>query len=287
MPEYTVRSGQEGDEPRMRPLWRAGFGDTEAFLDCYARRMFRPERVELALCGGEIVSMVTVLPSWLCMAGGERIPCGCVYGVATLPAHRGRGLAGRLLARAGVQRLGRSMDCIAVVPDTMELFPYYAHAMGGNTAFYVREPCVTAEQLSGAAPRMPVQVRAEEYLPLRRAALRGRTYIDWDENAVRFEEEICRDAGGGLFCFPDAPGCCAAGEYREDGSLLVCELLASEEELPRCLAGLFARFRAEEGTVRLPAWSGDVLGAEVIPFGIMNGVELSPEEQAYLGFDFD
>ena len=104
---------------------------------------------------------------------------------------------------------------------------------------------------------------------------------------VRFEEEICRDAGGGLFCFPDAPGCCAAGEYREDGSLLVCELLASEEELPRCLAGLFARFRAEEGTVRLPAWSGDVLGAEVIPFGIMNGVELPPEEQAYLGFDFD
>ena len=287
MSEYAFRAGRAGDEKGMRPLWRAGFGDDDGFLARYEREAFRPERVELVQWGEELVSMATVLPGRLRRAGGEELPGGCVYGVATMPAHRGRGLAGRLLARALARRLGRDMAWIAVVPDTPELFAYYARVMNAAPAFYAREPRVTAEQLSGVPALAPVPAETEDYLALRRSALRGRTYVDWDRQAAAFAGGICRDAGGGLLRFPGAPGCCAAAEYRPDGSLLICELLAPEERLLPCLAGLFARFRAKEGTVRLPAWSGAVLGADMVPFGMVSGLALPPAEEAYLGFDFD
>ena len=286
MPEYEIRSAAAGEERQLRPLWQTCFGDTEPFMACYESRMFRPERVELALLDGAVAAMLTVLPASLWTAGGGVIPCGCVYGVATLPAHRGRGLATKLLDLALRRRLGHGTDCLAVVPDTPDLFGYYGRTMGAETAFYVRELRLTAAELGGAVPLSPAPGSAEAYLAERRSCLKGRTCLDWDREAVAFQGDICRQEGGDLFLFPDAPGCCAAVQKDTDGTLLVSELLAPENCLAGCLAGILGQMACREAVVRLPAWSGAALGGSVEPFAMLAGAALPKEEQAYLGFDF-
>ena len=289
MPERAadaLRPAKAGEAPLLRPLWRECFGDGETFTSLYEQAMFRPDRVELAVADGEAVAMVTVLPACLHTAGGEALSAGCVYGVATREAHRGRGLATALLGEALRRRLGISMDCVAVVPDTPDLFPYYRRAMGAETAFYVRELVLDAGDLGEYAPLAPAKAEAEDYLARRRAALRGRTCLDWDRAAVEVQGDICRMEGGDLYRFPDAPGCCAAVERGEGGLLLVRELLAPEALLPRCLRGLLAAFGCTGAEVRLPAWSGASLGGRTEPFAMLTGLVLPEAEAAYLGFDF-
>ena len=286
MCEYVLRAALAGEGPALRPLWQACFGDGQDFAACYEGGMFRPERVELALLDGGAVSMLTVLPAALTTPAGTTVPAGCVYGVATLPAHQGRGLATRLLDQALRRRLGRGMDCLAVVPDTPDLFGYYGRTMGAETAFYVREIRLAAEDLGDLSPLAPAATDPETYCALRRQALRGRTYLDWDREAVAFQQAICRMEGGDLYHFPGAPGCCAAAQMGEDGELAVCELLAPEERLGPCLLGLLAAAGCRTVLVRLPAWSGGALGGEVTPFAMLAGRTLPPEDQAYLGFDF-
>lgn len=286
MCEYVFRAAQAGEARAMRPLWQACFGDGEAFAACYEAGMFRPGRVELTLLQGAAVAMLTVLPAVLCTPEQKCIPAGCVYGVATLPEHRGRGLATKLLDQALRRRLGHGVDCLAVVPDTPELFGYYRRTMGAETAFYVREVHLTAEGLGGEAPLQAERIGAEGYLALRRRCLQGRTYLDWDREAVAFQQEICRQEGGDLYHFPDTHDCCAAVQRGERGELMVCELLAPEEKLRTCLVGLLAATGCRAALVRLPAWSGGSLGGEVTPFAMLTGRTLSAGEQAYLGFDF-
>lgn len=286
MCEYVFRAARAGEARTLRPLWQACFGDGETFASCYEAGVFRPERVELALLKDTAVAMLTVLPAALCVPGQTVTPAGCVYGVATLPEHRGRGLATKLLDQALRRRLGHGVDCLAVVPDTPELFGYYRRTMGAETAFYVREVHLTAEDLDSKVPLRAEGTVAETYLTLRRRCLQGRTYLDWDREAVAFQQEICRQEDGDLYCFPDAPDCCAAVQWGEDGQLLVCELLAPEEKLRACLGGLLAASGCRAALVRLPAWSGGTLGGEVTPFAMLAGRTLSAGEQAYLGFDF-
>lgn len=286
MPEWEIRAAGVHEARKLRPLWQEGFGDTEEFMACYEERMFRPDRVELAVGDGEIVSMLTVLPSVLRTEEGGSFSCGCIYGVATRARYRGNGIASRLLSAAVQKRLGHGMDCMAVVPDTPELFPYYGRAMGARTAFYVREVRVTDRQLPGMPALRPAAAGAEDYREIRARSLQGHTYLEWDRAAVDFQKELCRQEGGDLFLFPGAPGCCAAAEYGQDGTLLVRELLAPEEQLAGCLAGLMERMDRGTAEVRLPAWSGAVLGGRMEPFAMLTGRDLPEDRQAYLGFDF-
>ena len=286
MSEYYFRPAEAHEARLLRPLWRDGFGDTEAFMACYEAWMFRPDRVELAMLGNEAAAMLTVIPAVLRMADGTAVPSGCVYGVATQHQHRRRGLATRLLETALYHRIGHGMDCIAVVPDTPSLFPYYSRAMNASTAFYLRTVQTTAEPLFAHPAVRPAAVRAEDYGPVREAGLRGRIHMEWDLEALAFQEELCREEQGGLFLFPDAPGSCAAAARREDGSLLVYELLAPEDLLAACLGGLLGALSASGAEVRLPAWSGASLGGAIEPFAMISGRTLPPEVQAYLGFDF-
>ena len=226
MPEYEFRHANAEEARLLRPLWQECFGDDAQFMACYEAQMFRPERVELALLNGEAVSMLTILPMTLCR-DGKRMPGGCVYGVATRSDHRGRGLATQLL-QAACRRLDHEVDCLAVVPDTPELFPYYSRTMLARTAFYVREIQLHAEQLTDRSPLNPQPAKAEDYLAARRDCLRGHTFLDWDRQAVYFQRQICRQEGGDLFLFSGIPGCAAV--QRNDS--FVCQRVTGLHEQP-------------------------------------------------------
>lgn len=282
MDNYVLRSGEAGDAAGMRPLWRACFGDTEPFTRCYEERIYRPGGVELALLGEHIVSMATVIPTVLQTAAGSRIPGGYVYGVATLPDHQGRGLASRLLQRAMERRLGRDMAFLCLVPDTPELFGYYHRTMEARTAFYCREMVLDAAALESVPTLQPEPITAEQYRTIRESWLAETDHLDWDCTAIGFQEEICRLGGGGLYWFDGKGPGCAAAQYIEEDTLLLNELLAEEEDLAGCLAGLLARMPARRMMIRMPAFLGASLGGTVQPMGCMTG---EGAQAGYLGLD--
>ena len=61
------------------------------------------------------------------------------------------------------------LDCVAVVPDTPELYPFYAKALGAETAFYI---CFAEKERQSLekAHMFPRLIGAEGYVDLRRRA---------------------------------------------------------------------------------------------------------------------
>lgn len=289
MCEYCFRPLKEGEFDRIRPIWKEGFGDSDNFLDNFRDQMLNAQDVQLALRDGAPIAMVVLLPAELCMRSGEAEPAGCIYALTTLPEQRGKGVAARLVCSVVDRRRADGIKSVAISPDGPGLFQYYA-GQGWRDAFSVREVDVSAEAAVRAVPVGP-----KEYAALRENLLKGRDHIRWSEQAVEFQEWICRDSGGGLFTFRAAAPCCAAAEYDEDGGLLACELLASDELLLPCAAGLLEYFSETQIRLRMPTWLGAELGGQVLPFGMLLPEGKAPSPQfcrltarpmAYMGFDF-
>lgn len=291
MCEYSLRQMKEGEFDQLRPIWKEGFGDSDEFLNELRDRMLCAGDVHLTLYGGEPVAMmIDMPPAVLCMGNGEEGPAGCFYGLTTLPEQRGRGIAARLLHFAAGKRRSDGIKNIIFSPDGPKLSDYYA-GLGCRNAFSVREIEVSAERAAARA----VPVDAGTYTVLREKLLEGQDHIRWDEQAVGFQEWICRDSGGGLFTFQADTPCCAAVEYDEEEELLACELLAPDELLLPCAAGLLEYFSEAQIRLRMPTWQGEKLGGQVLPFGMMlpEGETPSPlfcwlttHPVAYMGFDF-
>ena len=269
MPDYTFRLAREEDLPRMHHLWRTGFGDTEAFMACFEQRMFHSEWMELALCQDEPAAMLTLIPCTLHLASGGVYRSGFYYALTTAPEHRGQGLAPELLKKAVEHRVGKGMDCLLGVPDNDSLYLYYDKVARLKEAFYTRMVHPTAEELTDCRPLRLQPVDAGEYYAIRESYLGGTTYVSWDREAVDFQGEICRQGDGGLYRLEGSRPGCAAVQYTADGALLVNEVLADEEDLPGCLAGILERMPAERSEFRMPTWMGTALGGEIRHFGVI------------------
>ena len=204
MSDYMFRPAKREDLPRLRGLWRTGFGDSDAFIACFEQRMAsHPEWMELALCGDEPVAMLTMIPCALHIQGHGVFQSGFYYALTTDPAHRGRGIAPRLMANAAERRIGRGMDCLLGVPDTGSLFTYYHRVDHHRTAFYTRILLTTRETFDGCPGIPPERVDAEEYRAIREEYLAGepisagipRRWISSGRSAGR-AEEICTGSRG-------------------------------------------------------------------------------------------
>lgn len=110
---------------QVRALWELCFDDSEAFTDLYFRLRYTDD-VNIALTeGGEVVSALQMLPYPMTF-GNSRIDTAYVSGACTHPAHRGRGLMRRLLARAFEQMRSKGVAVSTLIPAEPWLFGYYA-----------------------------------------------------------------------------------------------------------------------------------------------------------------
>ena len=83
------------DEIDCKRLWLAAFGDEESFVDAFLVRHYSRHRMLTAACEGRTAAMLHLLPF-----ATELGPATYIYGVATDPAFRRRGLASQLLHEA-------------------------------------------------------------------------------------------------------------------------------------------------------------------------------------------
>ena len=282
--EYVIRTAGSQDIPELKSLWKTAFGDGDQYIDMFFDDLYRPENTLVCCVEGRVASAAYVVElGEFVTAGGDRRPCRAVYAFATLPELRGMGLGSAVIERAA------DMSCrdgaVGVIcPAQYSLFDYYRSRGGYRDHFYIYEASSSGQGMLayGSARR----VDAQEYSQIRRRLLKGRDYIDFSPEAMRFQEKICTMSGGGLFSVAASGVRCAAAAEMRDGEILIKELVVPTGTL-HMPALITARALGKESfTYRTPVRPGE----EGIPFAMARGISDGEEEDTGLGwygFAFD
>lgn len=283
----TLRCSVTQDIPRLRELWYLAFGDDGAYVDNFFDTYYKPERMLVLEVDGTIQAMTAWFDTTFVVPGEGSFRAAYLYAVATDPACRGQGMAGRLLAWADDHFRSLDIPAVTTVPAEPSLHNFFGsngfRECFTHTEFHAR-PGAGPE---GEPPFALDKLSPFHYQELREAILARTPHIDLGEEAVAYQAGACAlTPGGGLYAADTGAGVallCAEG--MADGSLLAKEILGEPEAVERLVTWL---------PRLLPAWSGIWRKpGEDLQFGMLKW--LSPERaecwdwsaKTYLGLAFD
>ena len=120
-----IRPSRVEELEEQKSLWKAAFGDDEAYIDLFYRTCVNPEDIIILAEGGTLRSMLALLPLEVELPGGERLSSSYVYALTTDPNARKQGYGRALLQYADACLRERKVDCITVVPAEAGLFKFF------------------------------------------------------------------------------------------------------------------------------------------------------------------
>lgn len=126
------RRMQPADLPALAALWQTVFGDSAVFAQTALNQFAGQDNVFVAEEGSVPVCMLSAVPV---TCKGRR--GAYLYGLATQPEYRRRGLAAGLIDYAAHQLQLRGVSFLTLIPEQPELFDYYG-AQGFQKAFALR-----------------------------------------------------------------------------------------------------------------------------------------------------
>lgn len=212
----------------LRSLWQQAFGDSEETLDSFFATAFSPDRCNYLTEANQPVSALY----WFdCSLDGRKL--AYLYALATDTAHRGKGLAHKLM-EATHDQLRKAGYCGAVlVPGEASLFDFY-EKMGYRTATTIAEFTCMAED----TPVSLTQITPDEYAQLRKSYLPAGGVLQENE-ALAFLQTQGAFYRGEDFLL--------AASVLED-TLIAQELLGNNQAAPHILRALNlpkGRFRTQ------------------------------------------
>ena len=290
MPELRAAAPQ--DTPALRRLWQQAFGDGDTLLDFFFASGYRPEDMLVLAEGGQICSMLYLMPQAL-TGPGFCVPARYVYALATDTAARGQGYARQLLDYAAGRTRALGGACLTTVPAQPSLHRFFSSA-GFAEGFSTR----LAEYAAGRLPPCPAgaltYLTPAAYNSLRRVLLEGTWYVDYPDDYLTLQAGFSRLSGGNLFQLEiaDASGC-AAVEYAGDDLVVIKELLLPGGDAGEGAALIARRLRAPRYQLRLPAFWPAPPGGYLQPFGMIRWVDQQAARGwaagtgAYLGLGLD
>ena len=289
-----IRPSKAEELEEQKRLWKAAFGDDEAYIDLFYNTCARPEDVLILSEDGQLCSMAALLPLEIALPGGGKLTSSYVYALATDPHARKQGYGRALLQYAELYLREQGVDCITVVPAEAGLFKFF-ETVGFTECFSNRR----AELLERMAPPLPAKsslepVDAAAYGALRERLLSGTFHARYGEKLLAFQEGASRLSGAGLYriVMEDREGC-AAAEYTGDRSLAIKELLISPALLEGAVSLIKENLPADRYFVRTPAlWDG-LPGSYIQPFAMVKWLRedlrqaWGEERSGYFGLGFD
>ena len=275
-----LRTSVLADRPRLRELWQIAFGDSDAYIDCFFAACPDPERVLVLEDADGLQAMTAWFDMPLVSADGGQWLGAYLYAVATHPNCRGKGYAGKLLAWAGEWLRERGFTCLTTVPASESLHRFFG-ANGFEEQFALVERELTPDMTLVPAPMAAVEWRA--YGDLREQFLSGAAHVACGEQALAYQQAVCKLSGGGLFKVGSG---CACVELAGD-TAVVKELLAPEGEQEGILTALAQTIPAKRWLVRTPCPDGQ----KGTPFAMYRWLVEKPHQWladvAYFGLAFD
>ena len=129
------RIAASGDRQAFCRLWQQVFGDGESFSGPVFDSFAGPGNVYLSEEAGQLQAILSAVPVTLSGHKGFYL-----YGLATDPACRGKGLMTGLMEWAEAQLAAAGAEFCCLVPASASLFEFY-RARGYQKAFGLREVC--------------------------------------------------------------------------------------------------------------------------------------------------
>lgn len=238
----------------LKALWALAFGDAPEMIDLFFSTAYAPGRCRYLTEG----KTVTAALYWLdAEFQGHKI--AYIYGVATRPEFRGRGLCKALMEATHRELTAQGYAGAVLMPAESGLRKMYAK-MG------YRE-CSTMEAFSCCAGDA-VDVRmvsGEEYAILRRALLPADGLIQEKENIAYLQTYASLYAGQDFLL----------AAVHEKDRLFGLELLGNREAAP----GILKAMGYAEGTFRVPG--------DGFPFAMAIALKEHAQLPGYLGLAFD
>lgn len=112
------------DKAEVASLWQTVFEDSDAFINLFFSRVYKPENTLVAKRGNRIVSALQMIPYDLKIAGNI-FPSAYVCGVCTHPSARGKGIMKTLMTAAMEQMHRRAYTLSTLIPAEPWLFDFY------------------------------------------------------------------------------------------------------------------------------------------------------------------
>lgn len=239
----------------LRNLWKAAFGDDDAFLDMFYSQAYAPHRCRCILDGDH----VTATLYWFdCTCEGRKL--AYIYAVATDPNYRNQGLCRRLMADTHTHLAAQGYTGAMLLPQDFGLRQMY------GTMGYA--PCTSIHEIEcqpGTESIPLTEITSEEYAERRKPMLPPGSVIQEKENLsylagfAKFYQSV--DTLSVLI--------------RDERRIICYELLGDMTKAPAILRAL----EAESGTFRCPGAGKD--------FAMHVSFDPSAPKPEYFAFAFD
>lgn len=243
------------DTMSLRQLWQLAFADEESFIDLFFENGFSPERCSCIHIDGRLAAALYWFDFQCC---GQKI--AYVYGVATHPDFRGRGLCRKLMTQVHTQLEKLGYIGVLLVPQNDSLREMY-RKIG-------YQDCTTVTEFFCTDDPYPAPMHAidcEEYTRLRLEYLPERSVIP-EDNSLAFLNACSKFYKGMDFVM---------AATSEGDSLFAMEYLGNRESAP----GILCSLGFSQGTFR-------TIG-DKIPFAMFHPLKNKAVTPYYFAFAFD
>ena len=238
----------------LKALWGKAFGDSEEMIELFFQTAYAPQRCRYLEEGGQVTSALYWMDA---VAYGQKL--AYIYGVATDPDHRGKGLCRKLMEKTHEDLAEQGCSGAILMPAEPGLRKMYA-SMG-------YQECSTMGSFAcQAGDAVAVRrIDREEYALLRRKYLPEGGVIQEGESLAYLQTYAQFYAGEDFLL----------AAVHETDSLFGVELLGNQAAAP----GILKAMGYEQGTFRTP--DGET------PFAMYLPLTENAKKPTYLGLAFD
>jgi len=124
----SIRFATPADTEAVKSIWHKCFGDGEPFLSWNFSRNYDPNDTLVWVEGGEVVATLQMQTKNISF-GGNVIPGNYIFGIATLPEFRNRGIARELLIQAFREARERGHVVSLLIPFSYRFYEKFGYEM--------------------------------------------------------------------------------------------------------------------------------------------------------------
>ena len=285
-----MRQATKADKEAILNFWTVCFGADMRYQNILTANDYPLKNTFVLEDGKEIVSIMTLLPAeW--HGKGETRKGSYVYGVATLPKHRGKGYSRKLMKEALEMLNKEGQDFAVLYPAEEELQNFYAmqgfEHCGAQLELEVDEEVQeqwldAVDEYSDAGWELEPVESGNEYAELRHALLekscggKGEGYFTFSADHYAYNHNEAGYYGGGL-CKISVNGeaVAVAGLWPsggsspwEKGKVIIKELLCAEEHRAGALSILAEFAGGKTLYLGVPVWEA-LENSERVNFGMI------------------
>jgi len=249
-----MRKATTFDTPKIKSLWKKVFGDSEDYISSFIAH-FGIETCYVCELNHEIISIAFALPTTLKLATNGNavqnskfkiLPLRYLYACATHPEHQNQGIMKNLLATIYDEVCRENIAGIFLNAANKNLANYY-RKLEFEDFFFREHFWYNKDRLLSNALDITKTfyfISPETYYKKRVQKLKNNSYVNWNENFFRFNNEtkiqFC-EFGHSIFSFKTL-----------FNTIIIDELLgdASHEQIAKLLIKHFPKF--ETIHIRLP-----------------------------------